>query len=174
MKIIFLDFDGVCTSTLETPGSYLNHSADEYGPSPGCIKRLIKLCEATNARIVISSNWRKFDDDGVWKFNNEHVRNPLPALKRLLGRYCIGSLPSTRNKTKAEVLVEWLRLCTDEDDAEFVVFDDDLSEGLQDTTEFGIASKFVHTEPTVGLTDKDCEKAMFIFKEQTGKYYDEK
>jgi len=41
MNVIFLDCDGVVTSTLETPGSYLNHVSDEYGPSPKCVKRLL-------------------------------------------------------------------------------------------------------------------------------------
>ena len=59
--LIFLDIDGVVTSCMTTPGSYMNHEPSDYGPSPDCVERLKRLCDVTNAKIVISSNWRKFE-----------------------------------------------------------------------------------------------------------------
>jgi len=61
-NIVFADFDGVLTSQLETPGSYLNHAPSDYGISPNCYSRLVDLCKRAKARVIISSNWRRYDD----------------------------------------------------------------------------------------------------------------
>ena len=69
MKVVFLDFDGVVTAKNQTPGSYMTHGPDGYGPTPACVRRVLRLAEGSGARIVVSSNWRKFDADGpgsVW------------------------------------------------------------------------------------------------------------
>ena len=161
MKLIFLDFDGVCTSTLETPGSYLNHTQEEYGPSASCVSRLVKLCNDTDAKVIISSNWRKFEDDGKWSFNGTPVQNPLPTLKKMLKGYCIGSLPSDSHMSKSSALLSWLDVHSNEVDS-FVVLDDCLSEGFQTVADYGICYKFVHTDAKTGLTDADCEKAYNI------------
>jgi len=65
-KILFLDFDGVLVTrrslqrrtpvehqTLDTWES-IAHKAD-----PACVTELNRACEATGARIVVSSTWRK-------------------------------------------------------------------------------------------------------------------
>lgn len=163
MNVIFTDCDGVLTSTLETPGSYLNHTGEEYGPSPKCVKRLLKLCNDTQSKIMISSNWRKFDIDGQWTFDGNKVTNPLSKLKDMLGDYCIGALPPTRHQTKSIVLVNWLDVHNQDID-NFVIFDDDLKEGFQNVADYTIASKFIHTLYDVGLTDADCKAAYDILK----------
>lgn len=66
-KIVFVDFDGVLTSKHETPGSYVNWQS-QYGISPSCFDRLEELCTRTRAKVIVSSNWRRFDDDGKWSF----------------------------------------------------------------------------------------------------------
>jgi len=51
-RIIFLDMDGV-----------MNHIGHMKGPDPidpECIKRLNEIVEATDAKVVISSTWRKY------------------------------------------------------------------------------------------------------------------
>jgi len=166
MNCIFLDFDGVCTSTLETPGSYLNHTPDEYGPSPMCISRLLKLCHDANAKIIISSNWRKFEPDGKWTFDGNTVANPMNKLKDALGKYCIGTLPPIRHTSKSQVLLNWLNDHSNEI-SNFVIFDDDLHEGFQSIEAYGIASRFIHTKYDIGLTDADCKRAYDILKGNT-------
>ena len=44
----------------------------------------------------------------------------------------------------------------------FVVFDDDLREGFQNTYEYGIRDNFILTDKEIGLTDEDCKKAKKI------------
>ena len=158
--LIFLDYDGVLTSTLETPGSYINHVGDEYGTSPGCLKKLLDLCKKAKAKIVITSNWRKFPPEGFWHSRkNRQVKNNLPELKKVLGKLIYSELPPECHISKSEAMELWV-----EDHPEFdwktdkyVIFDDDVREDFQ-------GSKFRHhfilTDPTYGLTDNDCKKAM--------------
>jgi histidinol phosphatase-like enzyme len=61
-KLLFLDFDGVLNSYEE--GGYKTHTPEEYGPSITICNKIIKLCKETGAKIIISSNWRKFKPDG--------------------------------------------------------------------------------------------------------------
>ena len=63
-KLIVLDVDGVMTSFGETPGSYVTHGPSEYGVSRGPLTRLLRLVSDTGAKVVISSNWRRFDEEG--------------------------------------------------------------------------------------------------------------
>ena len=168
MNYIFLDIDGVLTSTLETPGSYINHSPAEYGISASCIERLIKLADACNAKVVISSNWRRFPDDGVWVHSKEkQLKNPLPGLKKKLGSRYVGDLTHERHLTKSEALELWFEDSDiDWKECHFVVFDDDLREGFQDTFDYGIYKKFILTNPQLGLTSQNINKAMEILEDQ--------
>ena len=163
-KVIFCDFDGVLTSKHETPGSYVNYDS-EYGISPSCFSRLEELCLRTKAVVVISSNWRRFDDDGKWSyctFDGVHAfKNQLPKLREMLGKLYAGTLPLDRHITKAQALVLWFEEHP-EFKGEFVIFDDDKSEGLQDTFEHDINEHFILTDPEWGLSDADVEEAADI------------
>ena len=128
-KIVVTDFDGVLTSTKETPGSYMNQDS-EYGVSPSCFRRLKQLCLDEDAGVILASNWRRFDDEGQWShctFDGVHAfSNPLPKLKKMLGSLYVGDLPKDRRITKAEALVLWLEQTGYR--GKYVVFDDDLRE----------------------------------------------
>ena len=161
MNVIFTDIDGVLTSTLETPGSYLNHHESEYGLSPKCVARLIKLCKDTNSKVVISSNWRKFKPDEKWVNKYGSYENNMPKLKKVLGDLYVGDLPKVRHINKSMAAVLWFEEYSNEID-KFVVFDDDLREGFQNTYEYGIKDNFILTDKEIGLTDEDCKKAKKI------------
>lgn len=162
-KIIFLDFDGVMTNYSDEFGSYVTHEPAFYGPSESNVKRLRALCEKTGARVVITSNWRKFDEDGrcsfwTWKEQKKTVKNPLPQLKEQIGDLILCMLPKLRHLTKADVLKTWLEdsnICLDE--LKFVIFDDDVREGFQDVAEF--KDNFIKTDPAYGITDEDVKNA---------------
>lgn len=127
-KIIFLDVDGVLTSTKETPGSYLTHDLDEYGISPKCLHNLKLLCKKTGAKVIISSNWRNFGTQPYGEWDGKKIPNPLVKLYAELGDTIIGALPKTGFKKKAEALVQWFD--ENEFDGKFVVLDDDKEEHL--------------------------------------------
>lgn len=163
-RFIILDFDGVVTSCLEKPGSYLVNGNDSYGASPSCLKRLIGLADETGAKIVISSNWRRFDDDGICSFWNNpkygaHA-NPLPKLKKVLGSRYLCDLPKTRHIKKSQALRMWFdETGQDPGKTAYVIFDDDETEGFGQS-EFG--RHFILTNYRTGLTADDCEKAKEI------------
>ena len=157
-NIIFLDIDGVLTSMDYTPGSYINHLPNEYGLSIECVEKLKRLCNETHSKIVISSNWRKFDLEGdfsYWVYNGHKYKNPLKEMHEVLDGFILGSLPPIRHQKKSLVLKDWLHRnpCISYD---FIIFDDDLNEGFQNIDDFEISKKFVHTDYRHGLSDKDC------------------
>ena len=62
MKIIFLDIDGVLNHdqwyvSKEYQAIYQNED-NELDIDPKCAERINKICEQTDAKIVISSDWR--------------------------------------------------------------------------------------------------------------------
>ena len=148
--ILFLDFDGVCNSYSE--GSYVTHKDDDYGPSNTICERIRKICGATGAKIIISSNWRRYPSDGRWFSGRNYYRNPLPKLYGELGDLVIGTLTPERHVTKAEALCLWF-----EDNSEldkWVIVDDDSREHLGTTSDFGIRSHYIQTDPEFGITEE--------------------
>ena len=165
MKIIFLDFDGVVTAKNGTPGSYMTHGLDEYGPTPVCVNRLMKLVKDSGAKIVISSNWRKFDVDGpgsIWE-NPWYggVKNPLPKFIPALGDAYLESLPAIR-LCKAAVADYWLLVKGNAVES-FVALDDMCAHEGYDRFET-FKDRYINTDPETGITDEDCEKALAILK----------
>ena len=150
-NIIFLDFDGVMTSRRE--GGYLYHDPKEYGFDREIVKRLRKLCVECNARIVISSNWRKFDIGQTFTFNGKTVENPLPKLRKELGDYIFDTLPPEKYIRKSECTLLWF------DDnpgfkGNYIILDDDVSEGFYDYPQ--LKSHFICCDAEFGLTDEIC------------------
>lgn len=163
MNIIFLDIDGVMTSTLETPGSYINHENDEYGISPTCFKLLTDLCKRTSSKIIISSNWRRFEYEGKAGFwlnpvTLKYVKNPLKPFIDNLGDLYIESLPKIRHVTKSVALKEWFNNTNIKVD-NYVIFDDDIKEQFQES-EF--KDHFILTDYICGLTEDNCNAAYKI------------
>ena len=158
---IFLDIDGVLTSQQETPGSYINHEPEEYGLSKSCVKRLLKLADQLKAKVIVSSNWRRFTDDGTWcHMGTKVVKTPLPALKKVLGDRYAGDLTHEQHLTKSEALELWFEdTGLDWKACRYVVFDDDLREGFSWSK---FRTHFILTNDETGLTDADCKKAVEI------------
>lgn len=163
--LIFLDFDGVLTSIRDTPGSFLNHSPDKYGISEPCMMRFERLLLKTGAKVVFSSNWRKFDETGpgsIWCYNAMDYRNNLPEVRRRLGAAWFGTLPVIKHARKSKALAEWFKLKKLDPAAErYVIFDDQCEwEGYCEYPQF--AKRCVNTDMESGLTNADCEKAKAI------------
>ena len=78
MKIIFLDFDGVIT-TLKSNWAIDNEKVE-----------LVKqICDATGAKIVISSSWRRYTlEQTLEKITNQekvYGHNPFPYPEYIVG-----------------------------------------------------------------------------------------
>lgn len=160
-NLIFLDIDGVLTSMDDTPGSYITHSPADYGISPTCFSRLLQLCQETDAKVVISSNWRNFEFGQTWSYNHMPYSNPIDDVISRLGDLYVGSLPRARHVPKSSALREWVK--DNEIDIRsinYVVFDDDDAREKFSLSEF--ADNFIPTDVRTGLTDDNCTKAKAI------------
>ena len=151
MKVIFLDFDGVLNSNaflrslsrtaLSTPAALCNEEMID----PVNVARLQRLIDATDAEIVISSSWR--------------CVHGIPELGRVLAargckRWPYDVTPGTfSHRPRSQEIREWL-YDTDEEVSAFVVLDD--------TRDAVIEGHTVLTNPKVGLTDADVERAIAI------------
>ena len=77
--------------------------------------------------------------------------------------YIAGVLPRERHITKAHALILWFEENNfNQDDINYVIFDDDPSEGYAATYEYGIRDHFIQTSNKTGLVDADVEKAKEI------------
>lgn len=142
-KYIFLDVDGVlnCDSTKAlSPNGYV-------GISDKLVKRLKKILDSTNAKIVLSSDWRLSNDDDYkylaqklkYKANAE-IYSKTPDVSWLRRGYEIRKWLFERNVDNYVIL----------DDIKFYDFNGSLAE------------HFVLTDPAVGLTDANVEAAIKI------------
>ena len=150
-SLIFLDFDGVLNSYDE--GSYVTNPPELYGPSKTICSKIEKLCQKKSAKIIISSNWRKFNLTDSYKFNTNYYSNPLTKVYDLLGKFIIGTLPPYRHITKAEALILWFEE-TNYQSENWVIIDDDERERLGTTSDYNIKNHYIQTNPKFGITDK--------------------
>lgn len=162
MKVIFLDIDGCLTSKRE--GTYFNPDPAKYHPSKTVMKQIMKLCDETGAKIVMATNWRKFDIDGEWVNKYGAYKNPLKEVQAFFEDYCIGTLPKTRHINKAQATILYLEEHDDIDN--FVIFDDDKREQYQNTYEYGIKDSFILVDTANGITEYDISRAKDILSKE--------
>lgn len=155
-RLVFLDYDGVLTSNVsgKSVKALLDADGDrgKYAWDGDCLGRLRKLCLDCGYKVVIASNWRKFDlYEGRWN----GFANPLKDLLFSLGNLVIGYLPCGKGMTKSEALEAFFRK-NRKYRGKYVIFDDDLGEGYQ----FGEHSAhFVLTDGETGLSEENVAKA---------------
>ena len=150
-KIIFLDIDGVLNYILwyiddRNPGNLYGQEGDL---DPFCIDRINKLCEETNSKIVISSDWRI---DRGYKDRLE-----LAGLKNIIGHTPItifDTYDSIDHFTRGEEIQMYLKQHPNIN--KYVIIDD--------RTDFTNEQKqfFVKVNSYIGLTDENCELAKNI------------
>lgn len=153
MKVIFLDIDGVLNYTDwyvddRNPGNLYGQEADL---DPLCIDRIIKICNDTGAKIVISSDWRiswygtqlrlgrmGLDENFVIDKTPERIWITLPGYDHSRG---------------AEI-DDWLSSHPECDN--YVIIDD--------RTDFkdNQMGNFIHINPKIGLTDENMNQAIAI------------
>jgi HAD domain in Swiss Army Knife RNA repair proteins len=141
MKVIFLDIDGVlnCKRT-HNPRKF------PYIVDQKLLARLLKLCETTDAKVVLSSTWR-YDPIGL--LAAKHFGIPF-----------IDVLPDIQHQPRRDEINSWLRSRSDV--TRHVVIDDEDDE-LDDLPLFQPSSRTGLTEAIArgaanyldGKTDKD-------------------
>ena len=171
-KIIFLDIDGVLNSDEFARWCVANPNFVKNGGnhfvSPLLVGRIIKICNDTRAKIVLTSSWRLFEFDNTIK-NLSSYRDLKPIIDRM-----VGITPRTQERIRGLEIKYFLNDCRKDhmdseliskDDEivrypEYVIIDDDtdmLNEQLE---------HFVHTDFITGITDTDVEKAIKILNDE--------
>jgi hypothetical protein len=107
MKIIFLDIDGVL-NCKETP----NPRKFPFMVDRTLLQRLHRLLEMTDAKVVLTSNWR-YDPAGL--FSARHYGVPF-----------IDTTPDLPGEARCTAILEWLRCHPDVE--RFIVIDDEDDE----------------------------------------------
>ena len=119
------------------------------------LKRLKHIVDATNAKIVLSSDWRfdRFMDDP----------SDYNALKEVLEKNGTPIYAHTGNYMlkRGSEIIKWIENWHGEPINNFVILDD------MPATEFNFTQlhgHFVHTNPATGLTHDDAAEAIAILK----------
>lgn len=154
MNIIFLDFDGVLATEEYTDSltrsnlKYKDHFGSLFNPE--CVINLSKIISETNAKIVITSDWRNYLN--LWSLRFMWICRKLPG--HIIGR-------TTRmGSNRGEQIDRWLKKHSD---AKAYVIIDDMNE-LQ-----FLKSQINHLVVTphyTGLDAASTEKAIAILQSQ--------
>ena len=142
MKLIFLDIDGVLNNSRTN-----SRSPDGYiGISDNLTKRLKKIIEATNAKVVLTSDWKDYSS----------VRDKAYMRKKLVrfNALPIGQIKDEWQRRGAGINV-YLK---DHKCESFVILDDNEF----DFQEENLLQYTILTNPIVGLTDDDVNNAIKI------------
>lgn len=159
MKVIFLDIDGVvnCYDTKERAPSKV------IGVEQRLIAHIKEIVDATGAKLVLSSTWRKdwaFDLlDGIdWRYlRDEFAKQDL---------YFMDYTPSRRDSHRGEEIKEWLE-STGYDVESYVVIDDEMFDiwDLHD-------GHMVQTSAMTGIKPGAVKMAIEILSKQHNLYND--
>jgi len=143
MNIIFLDVDGVLNSIKKLKEMYYKnkrpYSGFDYPFDEECLNNLKRLVLETNAYLVITSTWRKFE-------NGKDIL--LRKLKDYdLDKRVIG-YTDVLNKSRGDEIKEYLK--TLDNSINFIILDDD-------TDFLGLENHLIKTNYEVGLTKENTD-----------------
>ena len=157
MKVIFLDIDGVvnCYDTKERAPSKV------IGVEQRLITHIKEIVDATGAKLVLSSTWRKdwaFDLlDGIdWHYlRDEFAKQDLCFMDYT---------PSRRDSHRGEEIKEWLE-STEYEIKSYVVIDDEMFDiwDLHD-------DHMVQTSTVTGIKPGDVKMAIDILAKEDNPY----
>ena len=139
MKIIFLDIDGVL-NTIRTARLFGNHFIND-----SLVALVAKIVAATDAKIVLTSNWRIDEDD-------KKVVEKALAIHDLEIFDCTPVIepPDDGFVFRNKEIQLWL---DDKVVQKFAILDDDPRADLKE-------GSFFQIDETIGLTEETIEKAI--------------
>lgn len=156
MSVIFLDVDGVlnCNSSK-------TKCQDVIGIDDDKVERLKRIVDVTGAVIVLVSSWKETwsatDKDGQDEYAN--------YLDNKLRRQKLKVLDKTfdREVNRGHGILQWY---SHKNVDRYIVIDDEI---FPDYSVYGIKNHLVLTDPEVGLTDEDVDKAIEMLEGERSK-----
>ena len=153
MNIIFLDVDGVLNSQNKLIEIYNKtgrpHSGTDYPFDEKCLENLKKLVKETGAKIVITSTWRKYE---------ENMKVLLNKLKEYnLDKEIIGYTPVLYTRRENEIIEYLNNLNNLNNNINYVIIDDISNMGQ-------LNDNLVVTSPKTGFTEENMKTAIKILK----------
>ena len=156
----FFDVDGVLNYTQwyysdRNPGNLYGQEGDI---DPECVARILKVCEVTGAKIVLSSDWR-IDKNAISRleragFPKGLICDQTPELIWTYLNYYDADIDSYDYSRGKEIDL-WLD--AHQDTYDYVIIDD-----REDFTDEQKRLHFVHVNSYVGFTDENMNKAIKI------------
>ena len=165
-KIIFLDIDGVLNTKWWYTQMDRNTPRDKYGYAfdPKAVANLRRVVEETGAGIVISSSWKCMglsQMEDMWDERNLPGKvvgiTPNSVSDELLVDTDIDSMELFH--IRGEEIKEWL-IKHGKHVSHYVIIDD-MDNMLPEQQ-----SHFVQTNPEVGITEDDANKAIVILNKE--------
>ena len=152
-KLIFLDVDGVLNSwtywkNLSPDAQYELRHIDG-----NAIKKLKRIVDKTGAEIVVSSTWRKLNED-------MHV---LATRLSVYGLNIMSKTPVLYNKERGHEITAWFESHPEYKDATYVILDDDADMNVH-------MDRLVKTDYVYGLTNSKAERAIKMLNEERGEH----
>ena len=159
MKVIFLDIDGVvnCYDTKERAPSKV------VGVEQRLITHIKEIVDATGAKLVLSSTWRK---DWAFDLMNGKDWHYLRDEFAKQGLQFLDYTPSRRDSHRGEEIKEWLEN-TDYDVESYVIIDDEMFD-IWDLHE----GHMVQTSAMTGIKPGAVKMAIEILSKQHNLYND--
>jgi len=154
MKVIFLDIDGVLNYTQwyvsdRNPG---NLNGEEGDIDPLCAERINNICQITDAKIVLSSDWRISWPYCIDRLEKGGIKNGLIIDKT--PEHMWNGFASEEYKSRGSEIDDWLSQHPEYD--RYVIIDD-----RKDFTEEQWPN-FIHVNPMHGIDDNDVDFAIQI------------
>lgn len=152
MKVIFLDVDGVlnCQSSKSRCGAFIGIDGDK-------VKRLRKIVEATDARIVLCSSW-KTRWEKRYKEDQSEAANYLDRKLKRERLYILDKTTEANASYRGEGIIRWIG---EHNVDTFIILDDDDF----DYEECGISSRHIKTrfyDNYGGIQDRHVELAIAL------------
>lgn len=152
-----MDVDGVLNYEKwwysdKNPG---NLHGKEGDIDPDCVKRILKICDATGALIVLSSDWRISWPGSLIRLDNAGFRGYIiDKTPSHMWRQFV-SMDKDYEVSRGSEIDEWLQ--NHQDTWDYLIIDDrcDFSEEQK-------RLHFLHIDSMYGITDEDVEKGIEI------------